>query len=462
MIAEQLDDLWLDRMPSDWKRSRIRNVAALSPNYSQTRPASDELCSVVPMELLSNDGAIDVSNQQPLEDISMGLPLFEKGDVLFAKITPCMENGKGAFVRQLPTRYAFGSTEFHVLRAGNKVDGQFLYYATFNPVYRAYAAENMVGAAGQKRVSSRFLKDTRLFLPPLPEQQRIAAYLDASCAAIDAAVVAKRRQLETLDGLRKSIIQRAVTRGIAEGGALESTGNAWMGQIPNGWKLVYLKRIAVIQGGLTLGKQYEAPLIERPYLRVGNVQDGHFDLEDISVIELPADVAPGVELRPGDVLMTEGGDLDKLGRGHVWDGEIPGCLHQNHIFAVRCFLHKLKPMFLAYVTAAKYGRDYFEATGKKTTNLACTNATKVGQFPIPLPSLAEQETICAYLEKRLGEVKATVTGIESQIATLTAYRKSLIHECVTGQRRITEADVRAIQERAAQLTRESALPSLTA
>ena len=304
--------------------------------------------------------------------------------------------------------------------------------------------------------------NTHVAVPPLPEQQRIAAYLDASCAAIDVAVVAKRRQLETLDALRKSIIQRAVTRGITEGVALESTGNVWMEQIPIGWKLVCLKRIAEIQGGLTLGKLYEGPLIERPYLRVGNVQDGHFDLEDVSVIELPADVAPGVELRPSDVLMTEGGDLDKLGRGHVWNGEIPGCLHQNHIFAVRCFLHKLKPMFLAYVTAAKYGRDYFEATGKKTTNLACTNATKVGQFPIPLPCLAEQEAICAYLEKRLGEVKATVTGIESQITTLTAYRKSLIHECVTGQRRITEAEVRAIQERAAKLTKESALPSPTA
>jgi len=279
-------------------------------------------------------------------------------------------------------------------------------------------------------------------LPPLPEQQRIAAYLDASCAAIDAAVTAKRRQLETLDALRKSIIQRAVTRGISEGVGLESTGNAWMEQIPHGWKLVCLKRISEIQGGLTLGKQYEGPLTERPYLRVGNVQDGHLDLADVSMIELPASLAKGVELRPDDVLMTEGGDLDKLGRGHIWNGEIPGCLHQNHIFAVRCFLHKIKPMFLAYVTAAKYGRDYFEATGKKTTNLACTNATKVGEFPIPLPRLAEQEVICAYLKKKLGEVKNIVASIETQIATLAAYRKSLIHECVTGQRRITEAEVK--------------------
>ena len=283
-----------------------------------------------------------------------------------------------------------------------------------------------------------------LIFPPFSEQQTIAAYLDASCAAIDAAVAAKRRQLDTLEALRKSIIQRAVTRGIAADAALEPTGNVWLEQVPHGWILVALKRIAEIRGGLTLGKQYEGELVERPYLRVGNVQDGHLDLADVSVIELPASVAAGVELRPNDVLMTEGGDLDKLGRGHLWRGEIAGCLHQNHIFAVRCFAHKLKPMFLAYATAAQYGRDYFEATGKKTTNLANTNATKVGQFPIPLPPLAEQEAICAHLDEKTAEVNRIAATITAQIDTLIAYRKSLIHECVTGQRRVTEADVAAI------------------
>lgn len=442
MSAVEPNDIWLDIMPPDWQRSRIRNVAALSPSYSTTIPTPDELCTVVPMELLSDSGDLDSTNQQSFEEVNAGLTLFEAGDVIFAKITPCMENGKGALVRDLPTRYAFGSTEFHVLRPSKRIDGAFLYYATFNPVYRAFAAENMVGAAGQKRVSSRFIKDTRLFLPTLPEQQRIAAYLDASCAAIDAAAAAKRQQIETLDALSKAIIQRAVTRGISTRVELANTGNPWMEQIPRGWKLTCLKRIAEVQGGLTLGKQYEGPLIERPYLRVGNVQDGHLDLADVSTIELPASVAATVELRSDDVLMTEGGDLDKLGRGYLWKSEIPGCLHQNHIFAVRCFTHKLQPMFLAYVTAAKYGRDYFEATGKKTTNLACTNATKVGEFPIPLPSLPEQQAIIAYLDSKLADLKKVSASIEAQISTLLAYRKSLIHECVTGQRRVTEVDLR--------------------
>ncbi len=318
------------------------------------------------------------------------------------------------------------------------VSGSFLAWLHASKSFRAQYEAKAVGVT-RFGLSQYAFRAARIPLPPLAEQQRIAAYLDASCAAIDAAVTAKRRQLETLDALRKSIIQRAVTRGISDRAVLESTGNVWLDQVPRGWKLVCLKRIAELQGGLTLGKQYEGPLIERPYLRVGNVQDGHLDLEDVSVIELPASVAEGVELRVDDVLMTEGGDLDKLGRGYLWNGEIQGCLHQNHIFAVRCFRHKLKPMFLAYVTAAKYGRDYFEATGKKTTNLACTNATKVGEFPIPLPVLPEQEAICSYLDEKLADVKRIVSGIETQIATLTAYRKSLIHECVTGQRRITEA-----------------------
>ncbi len=232
-----------------------------------------------------------------------------------------------------------------------------------------------------------------------------------------------------------------VTRGLYENVVLEATGNTWMNSIPRNWKLVCLKRIAEIQGGLTLGKEYEGLLIERPYLRVGNVQDGHLDLEDVSVIELPENVAAAVELRPDDVLMTEGGDLDKLGRGYLWNGEIEGCLHQNHIFAVRCFRHKLMPRFLAHVTAAKHGRDYFEATGKRTTNLACTNTTKVGELPIPLPPLDEQKAICAYLDEKLGEVKHIAATIEAQIAKLNAYRKSLIHEYVTGQRRVTEASL---------------------
>jgi type I restriction enzyme S subunit len=433
--------------PITWRIDRIRDRlgAIVGGEWGDDPDAHDEGVEI-PVIRVADIRGFDVETEgltiRRVKESKLPGRLIGKRTVLLEKSgggeqTPV---GRAVLGRNLPFE-AICSNFMAKAECGPTLDPSFVVYL----LDAAYSA-GVNGAHIQQTTGIQNLRvfdylNTHVALPSLPEQQRIAAYLDASCAAIDAAVVAKRRQLETLDALRKAIIQRAVTRGISEDVPLESTGNVWMEQIPYGWKLVSLKRIAEIQGGLTLGKQYEGPLIERPYLRVGNVQDGHLDLADVSVIELPASVAKGVELRPGDVLMTEGGDLDKLGRGYVWNGEIPGCLHQNHIFAVRCFLHKLKPMFLAYLTAARYGRDYFEATGKKTTNLACTNATKVGEFPIPLPGLTEQEAICVYLEKKLGEVKNIVTIIDAQIATLTAYRQSLIHECVTGQRRITEEDV---------------------
>ncbi len=427
-------DSFLDDLPQGWKFDRFKDLVSLRNEKTDVASAEEDYLELEDMD--SGSGRI-LSRRNTLE-VGSAVTLFKTGDVLFGKLRPYLEK---YWVAEFDGKCTGEILAFKPQR----IESRFLFYCLGSRWFIERCNALAYGTKMPRVTWPTQLSQFNFPLPPLPEQQRIAAYLDASCAASDAAVAAKRRQLETLDALRKSIIQRAVTRGLSEGVTLEATGNPWMEQIPQGWKLVCLKRIADIQGGLTLGKQYEGPLVERPYLRVGNVQDGHLDLADVSIIELPETVAKGVELRPDDVLMTEGGDLDKLGRGHVWKGEIPGCLHQNHIFAVRCFLHKLKPMFLAYVTASKYGRDYFEATGKKTTNLACTNATKVGEFPIPLPRLTEQEAICDYLEKKLGEVKRTASAIESQIATLTAYRKSLIHECVTGQRRITEAEVARCQ-----------------
>jgi len=163
------------------------------------------------MELLSETGTMDTSSLQAFEEVSNGLTIFEVGDVLFAKITPCMENGKGAFVESLPSRYAFGSTEFHVLRPNYAINGTFLYYYTYNPIFRAYATENMSGAAGQKRVSSRFLKETRLFVPSLPEQIEIISFLIAKNREFRSLFVQIERQIATLTAYRKSLIHECVT-----------------------------------------------------------------------------------------------------------------------------------------------------------------------------------------------------------------------------------------------------------
>jgi type I restriction enzyme, S subunit len=417
-------------IPSGWRVSRVKDVL----DFHNTRriPLSAAERGMMVERLYDYYGASGIIDkvENYLFDGTYIL-VAEDGANLLSRSTPLAFLATGQF---------WVNNHAHILRPRNGGDVRFF----VNLLESLDYAASVTGAA-QPKLTMQNLGGIKIVVPSSREQQRIADYLDMSCAKIDAAVSVKRRQLETLDALGRAVVQRAVTRGLSNNVVLETTENIWLKSIPQGWKLVSLKRIAKIQSGLTLGKQYEGSLVERPYLRVGNVQDGRLNLDDVSLIDLPASVAAGVELHADDVLMTEGGDLDKLGRGHLWNGEIAGCLHQNHIFAVHCFRHKLMPRFLAYVTAAKYGRDYFEATGKRTTNLACTNATKVGEFPIPLPTLAEQKAICAYLDEKLGDVHRVVGAIESQIETLSAYRKSLIRECVTGQRPVPEHELAKVE-----------------
>jgi type I restriction enzyme, S subunit len=161
---------------------------------------------------------------------------------------------------------------------------------------------------------------------------------------------------------------------------------------------------------------------------------------------VPHSDAEKVKLKYGDVLMTEGGDIDKLGRGCVWKDEIPGCLHQNHIFAVRCRKDTLIPEFLVGLMISKHGRAYFQLTAKQTTNLASTNSTTLRVFPVALPSIPEQKAILDKLsEKTMGLESALVKTI-NEIELIREFRVRLISDVVTGKLDVREAAARLPEE----------------
>lgn len=283
------------------------------------------------------------------------------------------------------------------------------------------------------RANWDFIGDQLFPLSPLPEQRAIAAFLDRKTAEIDAVIAKKERLIDLLQEERQALISRAVTRGLDAGVAMKYTGIPWLGEVPSHWEIVHLKFLAQIQTGITLGKVYDEPTKMYPYLRVANVQDGSFQLDEITEISVPAKEAARSRLQTGDVLMTEGGDLDKLGRGSVWKGQIANCLHQNHVFAVRPASDRLVPEFLAYLTKAFHGREYFTLTGQRTTNLASTNTTKVGAFPIPLPLLAEQRKICLFVDRATSQIESLIRMNSDQITKLREYRQALISAAVTGK-----------------------------
>jgi len=441
MKAAYNNSVWLGEVPPDWRRTCVKRIADFSPSYSGRKPEPDEICTVVPMDAVSEFGAVRVESQELFSDVTPGLTLFENGDVLFAKITPCMENGKGAQVSNLPTRYAFGSTEFHVMRPSHEIDGRFLYFATFNPFFRVWAEKNMQGAAGQQRVTTRFLKYSTLPLPTIAEQTRIAAYLDASCAAIDRAVETKQKQLETLDALRKSIIQRAVTQGLNPKVKMKIVPMDGVGLVPDHWRVKQLRYVCQISYGITLqlesGKTDGVPILTVQNLDIHG--DWKFDNEFCIDEEL---VHEDDILKHGDLLFNwRNGSARHVGKTAFFDLE--GCYtHVSFLLRMRCG-RDLSPFYLKSYLGALRMAGFFEGSKDKVNKTF--NSTELNRLSVLVPPVAEQEEIVATVQEKSAEIENVRKVIENQISTLTAYRKSLIHECVTGNRRISDADVAKVE-----------------
>jgi len=171
---------------------------------------------------------------------------------------------------------------------------------------------------------------------------------------------------------------------------------------------------------------------EVPYLRVANVQRGYLDLAEVKWIFADEHELEALRLQKGDILFTEGGDRDKLGRGWVWNDEIEECIHQNHIFRARPRLALVNPKFVSY-HGNYFGQDWFTKTGRQTTNLASINKGVLSRFPVPLAPLNEQRRIVAKIEELFSDLDAGVVVLERVRANLKRYRAAVLKAAVEGK-----------------------------
>jgi type I restriction enzyme S subunit len=205
-------------------------------------------------------------------------------------------------------------------------------------------------------------------------------------------------------------------------------------QLPDGWCWAPLDALASVVGGVTKGQRRKPTeeLRQVPYLRVANVQRGYLDLSVVKEIEATEDEINELRLKSGDVLFNEGGDRDKLGRGWVWNSEVPECIHQNHVFRARIYTQDLLPKFLSW-----YGNSsaqlFFLQEGKQTTNLASLNSTNLKKLPVPLPPLAEQKRIGAEIERALSVADASLNTIDASIARCNRLRQSILKWAFEGK-----------------------------
>lgn len=271
---------------------------------------------------------------------------------------------------------------------------------------RSLYATRMQGAVARRRSLTKtdFL-NLEIPFPSLDDQIRIAHLL----GKVEGMIVQRKQHLQQLDDLLKSVF-------LGMFGFQDGTYTQWPIEI--------LSLYTEVVSGVTKGKKYTAEeLVEVPYMRVANVQDGHFVLNEVKTIAVTQKEIDQYQLRRGDLLLTEGGDPDKLGRGSVWEEQVPNCIHQNHIFRVR--IHEeaeINPYYLSALVGSRYGKAYFLKSAKQTTGIASINSTQLKNFPTVIPPIDLQNQFSARVKKIEGiksRYQQSLTDLEALYGALS-------------------------------------------
>ena len=350
---------WLVDIPEHWEVKKLKRLVKkiidgthFTPNYVDEGIPFLRVTDIHGSSI--NMNIVRYISQKEHEQLSKRCNP-EKGDVLLSK------NGTIGITKVVDWDYPFSIfVSLCLLKpVFQDIDSYFLSY-----IFQGKIIDDQILESSKTTSVTNLhldkIPNLTIVVPPLSEQQAIANFLDDKLAQIDEHIAKKQRMIELLKEQKTVIINQAVTKGINPDVPMKYSGVEWLGEIPEHWEVKRLKYVSHIQTGVTLGKSYINQVLEtRPYLRVANVQDGYIDISDIKTIELPNNEISRYVLQKGDVLMTEGGDFDKLGRGYIWKGQIKGCLHQNHIFAVRPIYKYLNSNFIAAFISSKKCKNYF-------------------------------------------------------------------------------------------------------
>jgi len=396
------------KYPDSWQELRLKNIADCNVEVLPEETDGDYQFHYVDISSVTQGNVEIDSNWMRFEDApSRARRIAKPGDTIVSTVRTYLKAIAPVPNSNDPLVF---STGFAVLQPKPKTSKRFLSYLLQSTTFIDEIMANSEGVS-YPSITSGSLMALPTAIPKFAEQRRIADYLDRETAHIDALIERQTQLISLLQERRPSAI-----------------GHLLGAELPN----LDLRKVATIQSGITLSGEGSPELSEWPYLRVANVQAGFIDTSEIKTIRIQDSEARSALLQRGDVLMTEGGDIDKLGRGAIWDGAINPMLHQNHIYAVRPGPN-LNPQYLEYWLVSPVARDYFYSTAKKTTNLASTNKTTLGRLPIWAPPIEIQTKIVDKLNKTTKQIDALIAKTEQHIALARERRAALITAAVTGQ-----------------------------
>ncbi|WSL80552.1 restriction endonuclease subunit S [Kitasatospora sp. NBC_01266] len=389
----------------------------IAPNHIESQTGR-----LLPYATVAEDGVISAKHA------------FQPGQILYSKIRPYL--AKAVIVE------FSGLCSADMYPIDSMIDARYLRWWMLSPSFTEVASQHQ-GRNVLPKINSRALQGLPVPVPPLDEQRRIVAVLEDHMSRWDRACTLVQSARKRLGLLRDGIMFSAsMGRGVSDvsgsGTAAFPTSvgtqDGILPRVPEDWEWRRLGEIAEVVGGVTKDSKLQSdPTVpEVPYLRVANVQRGRLDLATISKIRIPEAQAAKLRLLAGDVLLNEGGDRDKLGRGWIWEDQIPDCIHQNHVFRARVTNGTIHPKLLAW-HANGAGRKWFEANGTQSVNLASISLKKVKLFPVPIPPVDLQAQLVAAGERNISLADNAEALLEAAGRKAAALRRALLAQAFSGQ-----------------------------